>query len=89
MASLPPTAHMGVILSSGNPTVEPYFRTFAPDRLGIHVTRMRMGSGGQRARGDLQADAVRCAGLSADAEVDVFDLQATGIMESRGAERAG
>lgn len=88
MPSLPPTAHMtahmGIILSSGNRTVEPYFRTFAPDRLGIHVTRMRMGSGGQRAPGDIQADVVRCAGLLADAKVELIDLQATGIMMERG-----
>ncbi len=84
MPSLPPTAHMGVILSSGNRTVESYFRAFAPDRLGIHVTRMRMGSGGQRAPGDIQADVVRCAGLLADAKVELIDLQATGIMMERG-----
>ncbi len=75
---------MGVILSSGNRMVERYSRAFAPDRLGIHVTRMRMGSGGRRAPGDIQADVVRCAGLLADAEVDVIDLQATGIMMERG-----
>ncbi len=84
MATVLPSARMGVILSSGNRWVEPYFRAYGPQSLGVHVTRMRMGSGGQRAPGDLQADVVRCAGLLADAEVDIIDLQATGIMMERG-----
>ncbi len=37
-----------------------------------------------RAPGDIHAAAVRCAGLLADAKIDVIDLQATGIMMERG-----
>lgn len=84
MQNVMPLAHLGVILSAGNRTVEPYFRAFAPERLGIHVTRMRMGSGGVKAPEKIFADAVQCAGLLADAKVDLIDLQATGIMMERG-----
>lgn len=84
MSSILPTARLGVILSSGNRTVEPYFREFAPPGLGIHVTRMQMGSGGRRQRGDIKRDAIACAELLADAGVDVIDLQGTGIMMERG-----
>ncbi|MBT5048496.1 MAG: hypothetical protein HOM58_08325 [Rhodospirillaceae bacterium] len=86
MSTILPTARLGVILSSGNRTVEPYFRTFAPRGLGIHVTRMQMGSGGRRPSDDIRGDAIACAELLADAGVDVIDLQATGIMMERGPE---
>jgi maleate isomerase len=84
MPDVMPLAHLGVILSSGNRTVEAYFRAFAPKRLGIHVTRMRMGSGGVKTPEKIQADAIQCAELLADAKVDLIDLQATGIMMERG-----
>lgn len=86
MPDVMPLAHLGVILSAGNRTVEPYFRAFGPERLGFHVTRMRMGSGGRKAPEEIHADAVHCAGLLADAKVDLIDLQATGIMMERGPE---
>jgi maleate isomerase len=79
-----PAARLGIILSSGNRTLEPYFRTLAPAGLGIHVTRMRMGSGGKRTREGIEAAALSCAELLADAQVDVIDLQGTGIMMERG-----
>jgi len=79
-----PAARLGIILSSGNRTLEPYFRAYAPVDLGIHVTRMRMGSGGKRARGDIEAAALDCAELLADAYMDAIDLQGTGIMMERG-----
>ncbi len=79
-----PLARLGIILSSGNRTLEPYFRALAPAGLGIHVTRMRMGSGGVRRQGDIAAEALRCAELLADARVDAIDLQGTGIMMERG-----
>jgi maleate isomerase len=79
-----PAARLGIILSSGNRTLEPYFRALAPAGLGIHVTRMHMGSGGKRARGDIEAAALQCAELLADARVDAIDLQGTGIMMERG-----
>lgn len=84
MTSILPTARLGVIVSSGNRTVEPYFNAFAPAGLGIYATRMRMGSGGRKASGDILADAVAAAQLLADAGVDVIDLQGTGIMMERG-----
>lgn len=84
MSTILPPARMGVILSSGNRTVESYFRAFGPERLGLHFTRMRMGSGGKQAREVIEADAIACAGLLADAAVDLIDLQATGIMMERG-----
>lgn len=79
-----PAARLGIILSSGNWTLETYFRAYAPADLGIHVTRMRMGSGGERDRAGIEADALRCARLLADAGVDLIDLQGTGIMMERG-----
>lgn len=79
-----PRARLGIILSSGNWTLETYFRAFAPRALGIHVTRMRMGSGGGRAPADIESDILGCACLLADAQVDLVDLQGTGIMMERG-----
>lgn len=84
MASILPSARLGVIVSSGNRTVEPYFNALGPEGLGIYATRMRMGSGGRKAADDIVADAVRAAELLADTGVDVIDLQATGIMMERG-----
>ncbi len=84
MTSILPTARLGVILSSGNRTVEPYFNAFGPSDLGIYATRMRMGSGGRKPADDIVADVIRGADLLADAGVDVIDLQATGIMMERG-----
>jgi len=86
MKNLIPTARLGVILSSGNRTVEPYFRKFAPVNLGVYATRMRMGSGGRKAADDIQIDALAASELLADTGVDVIDLQATGIMMERGPE---
>ncbi|MFT5538623.1 MAG: maleate isomerase [Alphaproteobacteria bacterium] len=84
MPILTPTARLGIILSSGNRTLEPYFRSLAPDSLGLHITRMRMGSAGKRSQEDIAADAIQCAALLADAGVDAIDLQGTGIMMERG-----
>jgi maleate isomerase len=84
MTSILPHARLGVIVSSGNRTVEPYFNAFGPSNLGIYATRMRMGSGGRNKAEDIQTDAIRGADLLADAGVDVIDLQATGIMMERG-----
>ena len=84
MTSILPTARLGVIVSSGNRTVEPYFNIFGPSNLGIYATRMRMGSGGRNKAEDIVADALRSAELLADASVDVIDLQGTGIMMERG-----
>jgi maleate isomerase len=84
MTSILPTARLGVIVSSGNRTVEPYFNIFGPSNLGIYATRMRMGSGGRNKAEDIVADALRSAELLADAGVDVIDLQGTGIMMERG-----
>jgi len=84
MSTVLPSARLGIILSSGNWTLETYFRAYAPLDLGIHVTRMRMGSGGERSPTDIEADALQCARLLADAAVDLIDLQGTGIMMERG-----
>jgi maleate isomerase len=84
MTSILPTAHLGVIVSSGNRTVEPYFNAFGPSNMGVYATRMRMGSGGRNQAEDIVADAIRGADLLTDAGVDVIDLQATGIMMERG-----
>ena len=84
MTSILPTARLGVIVSSGNRTVEPYFNALGPSNLGIYATRMRMGSGARNKAEDIVADAIRSADLLADAGVDAIDLQATGIMMERG-----
>ena len=84
MSSVLPSARLGIILSSGNWILETYFRAYAPADLGIHVTRMRMGSGGERRPGDIEADVLQAARLLADAKVDLIDLQGTGIMMERG-----
>ena len=81
---VPPSARLGIILSSGNWTLETYFRAYGPSDLGIHVTRMRMGSGGERSSGQIDANALECARLLADVKVDLIDLQGTGIMMERG-----
>ena len=84
MITVPPAARLGIILSSGNWTLETYFRAYAPEDLGLHVTRMRMGSGGGRAPRDMEADILDAARLLADVKVDLIDLQGTGIMMERG-----
>ena len=84
MPTVLPNARLGIILSSGNWTLETYFRAWAPDDLGIHVTRMRMGSGGARTGAEIEKDALQGARLLADAGVDLIDLQGTGIMMERG-----
>jgi len=84
MIGMPPSARLGIILSSGNWTLESYFRAYAPEDLGIHVTRMYMGSGGERSPADIEADILRCAQLLANVKADLIDLQGTGIMMERG-----
>lgn len=84
MIAIPPAARLGIILSSGNWTLETYFRAYAPEDLGIHTTRMRMGSGGGRAPLDMESDILDAAQLLADVKVDLIDLQGTGIMMERG-----
>lgn len=83
MTTTAPRAHLGVVLSASNRWVEPYFRAFAPDALGIHVTRMRMAD---RTAGlaRVRADALAAAALVADAGVDALDLQATGLIMAAG-----
>jgi maleate isomerase len=83
-AMVRPTARLGIILSSGNRTLETYFRAFAPVDLAIHVTRMRMGSGGQRPRDDISKTAIAGAELVGDTCIDAVLLQGTGIMMERG-----
>jgi len=84
MIAVPPAARLGIILSSGNWTLETYFRAYAPQDLGIHVTRMRMGSGGGRTPQDMETDIRNAARLLADVKIDLIDLQGTGIMMERG-----
>lgn len=80
-----PLARMGVVLSSSNRWVEPYFRAHAPDTLAIHLTRMRMASRARTALDAAAAEAVEAAKLVAEARVDVIDLQATGLVMAMGA----
>lgn len=79
-----PRARLGVILSAGNWALEACFRAAAPADLGVHVTRMRMGSGGERTLNDLDSDIVNAARLLAAVKPDLIDLQGTGIMMERG-----
>jgi len=79
-----PTRGLGLIVSAGNRTVEPYFREFGPDQLGVFATRMRMGSGGNRTLDEIAEDAIAAGKLLTDAKVDVICLQGTGIMMERG-----
>ncbi len=81
-----PTRGLGLILSAGNRTVEPYFKTFGPANLGVFTTRMRMGSGGGRTMDEIANDAIEAGRLLSDAKVDVIYLQGTGIMMERGSE---
>lgn len=79
-----PTRGLGLIVSAGNRTVEPYFREFGPTNLGVFSTRMRMGSGGNRTLDEIAEDAIVAGKLLTDAKVDVICLQGTGIMMERG-----
>jgi maleate cis-trans isomerase len=80
-----PLARLGVVLSSSNRWVEPYFRAHGPDTLAIHPTRMRMASQARAALDVAAADAVEAAQLVADARVDIIDLQMTGLAMAMGA----
>ncbi|MBK17656.1 MAG: hypothetical protein CMM52_02275 [Rhodospirillaceae bacterium] len=84
MAGFLPTRGLGLILSSGNRTVEPYFRHYAPENMAVFTTRMRMGAGGGRSMEEIANDAIEAARLLSDAKVDVICLQGTGIMIERG-----
>jgi maleate isomerase len=79
-----PTRGLGLIVSAGNRTVEPYFREFGPKKLGFFVTRIRMGSGGERTLDEIANDAIIASKLLTDAKVNVICLQGTGIMMERG-----
>ena len=81
-----PTARLGIILSSSNRCVEPYFREHAPIALALHYTRMRMAAGLRGGAEAVRADAIAAAELMADARVDAIDLQATGIIMEAGPE---
>jgi len=81
-----PRARLGVVLSSSNRWVEPYFRAHAPDELAIHPTRMRMAAQARAALDIAAAEAVAAAQLVANARVDVIDLQATGMVMAMGAD---
>jgi maleate cis-trans isomerase len=81
-----PSARLGVVLSSSNRWVEPYFRAHGPETLAIHLTRMRMASQARAALDVAAAAAVEAARLVADARVDVIDLQMTGLVMAMGAE---
>jgi len=84
MSIILPRARLGVVLSAGNWPVETYFRGYAPPTLGIHVTRMRMGSGGGRPADEVERDVLAGCALVAEAGMDLIDLQATGIAMDRG-----
>jgi len=84
MIAITPHARLGVILSSGNWTLETYFRAYAPEEIGVHVTRIRLGSGGERRAADIETDILDCAALLADAGVDLICLQGTAVMMERG-----
>jgi len=79
-----PTRSVGLIISAGNRTVEPYFRQFGPKNLGFFVTRIRMGSGGERTLDEIANDAVLAGKLLTDAKVNAICLQGTGIVMERG-----
>lgn len=77
----PCRAGLGLIVSSSNRVVEPYFRAFAPATLAVHVTRMRMRD---RPLSEIAGEAKRAAELLADARVDLIVLQATGVAMGEG-----
>ena len=84
-----PTRSLGLIISAGNQTVEPYFREFAPKNLAFFITRIRMGSGGARKPYKIANDVVAAGELLTDAKVDVICLQGTGIVMERGLSGEG
>ena len=84
-----PTRSLGLIISAGNRTVEPYFREFAPKKLGFFITRIRMGSGGTRTPDKIANDVVAAGEFLTDAKVDVICLQGTGIVMERGLSGEG
>jgi maleate isomerase len=81
-----PVARLGVILSSSNRCVEPYFQAHAPEGLSLHYTRMRMAAGLRGGAREVADTAIASAQLLADAKLDVIDLQATGIIMAAGPE---
>ncbi len=79
-----PVARMGVILSSSNRCVEPYFQTHAPEAFGFHYTRIAMAAGMRVGDQDVKDAFHTAAAYLAHARVDVIDLQATGIIMAAG-----
>ena len=86
MPVITPRARLGLILSSGNQTIEHYARYFLPNDIALHVTRMEMGGGASSIPDDVIKNAVECAKLLKDARVDVIGFQATGLLMARGPE---
>jgi maleate isomerase len=77
-------ARLGVILSASNRMVEPQLRHFAPDGLGVYVTRMRMSQRYLKSLPDMKDAVLRAAELLSDAKVDLIVFQATGVAMDKG-----
>ena len=73
-----PLARLGLIIPSSNRLTEPQLRHFAPDELGIHVTRLQMTGKWNRPLSALTSDIERASGALADAKVDIVVFHCTG-----------
>src|ERR1700756_4389317 len=73
-----PLARLGLIIPSSNRLTEPQLRHFAPNELGIHVTRLQMTGKWNRPLSALTSDVERASGALADAKVDIVVFHCTG-----------
>jgi len=73
-----PLARLGLIIPSSNRLTEPQLRHFAPNELGIHVTRLQMTGKWNRPLSALTSDIERASGALADAKVDIVVFHCTG-----------
>jgi maleate cis-trans isomerase len=83
-----PRARIGLIIPSVNRMTEPQFNHFAPEGLGIHVSRGRVAGQPGRTVAELTDEIAHAAGTLADAKPDliVFHCTATSMKEGTDGE---
>lgn len=79
-------ARIGLIIPSSNRLSEPQFRRFAPDDLGVHVTRLQMTGRWKKPLPALMDDIARAASALADSQVDIIVFHCTGTSMEDGPE---
>jgi maleate isomerase len=81
-----PRARIGLIIPSVNRMTEPQFNHYAPETLGIHVTRGRVAGQPNRTVAELTDEIEHAAGTLADASPDLIVFHCTHTSMKEGAD---